>query len=297
MKTRATILAVWITGMACAQQAELANGFDGFESWVSAETGELPNYWDGFNRNILFNGTAVGTIECVEKSTTDPFEGAYSVKLTSTSIMGGPAVPGILTVGEFVVDWGAQDGDIIGGESYLQKPTELFGQFKFDPQGVDTGFVSVWFLENGVEVGRGRYEFTGSIGGWTAFSVAIDYDAGASPDSMNIMFSTSNSSTGIIPAGTVLEIDAIGFGAYANLDTQENSIRCYPNPTMEKVMIELRTATQGHLQLTDMNGAIIYSEEFNGDHMTIDTTAFPKGMYQLMVADENRLISKTIIVE
>lgn len=104
MKTRATITALLIAGASFAQQAEIVNGFDGFETWVNAETGELPQYWDGFNKNVMFNGMPVGTIECVAKSAADPYEGIFSAQLTSTSIMGGPAVPGILTTGDFVVD-------------------------------------------------------------------------------------------------------------------------------------------------------------------------------------------------
>lgn len=298
MKTKATILALCITGMAFAQQAEIVNGFDGFETWVNAETGELPQYWDGFNKNIQFNGMTVGTIECVEKSTSDPYEGMYSAKLTSTSIMGGPAVPGILTVGNFVVDWNAQDGDIVNGEAYTELPTELYGQFKYSSQGNDTGFVSIWFMENGVEVGRGRFEFTETIGGWTSFSVAIDYDAGAMPDSMNLMFSSSANQTGLIPEGAVLEIDAIGFGSYLKIgDVEPKSIRCYPNPTSERVTIELTNASNGRAELIDMKGAILYSEEFSGNSLTIDLLAFPKGTYQLVVADEMTLLCETIIIK
>ncbi len=153
MKTTSMIVAVLFSGLVNAQQAELVNGFDGFENWVTAEVGELPNEWDGFNKNVQFGGMTVGTVECIEKSIVDPYEGTYSAKLTSTSIMGGPAVPGILTVGNFVVDWSAQDGDVTGGEAYTQLPLELSGQFKYTPVGIDTGFVSIWFTENGVEVG------------------------------------------------------------------------------------------------------------------------------------------------
>jgi len=101
MKTTSMIVAVLFSGLVNAQQAELVNGFDGFENWVTAEVGELPNEWDGFNKNVQFGGMTVGTVECIEKSIVDPYEGTYSAKLTSTSIMGGPAVPGILTVGKF----------------------------------------------------------------------------------------------------------------------------------------------------------------------------------------------------
>jgi hypothetical protein len=298
MKRSITVLALCMSGVAFSQQPELVNGFDGFENWVAAETGELPEYWDGFNKDILFSGMTVGTIECIEKSNTDPYEGMYSVQLTSTSIMGGPAVPAILTAGDFVVDWSAQDGDVEGGEAYTDLPTELFGQFKYAPSGLDTGFVSVWFTENGVEVGRGRFDFTETSGGWTAFSVTIDYDAGAAPDSMNVMFSSSNSDASSIPAGTVLEIDAIGFGSYLSIETlKSKSMRCFPNPTKDTLTIELQKSTSGQVQVIDQKGAVLKIEQFSGDTISMDLLDLPAGIYQVLVTDKTGMLSETIVVD
>lgn len=61
MKTIVTIVGLTFATLGFAQQAEIVNGFDGFEVWVNAETGELPQYWDGFNKNVEFNGMIVGT--------------------------------------------------------------------------------------------------------------------------------------------------------------------------------------------------------------------------------------------
>lgn len=296
MKTIGTILAVCFTGVVFSQQPAIVNNFEGFESWAVAETGELPAYWDGFNKNVEFNGMVVGTVECVEKSSVDPYEGTFSAQLTSTSIMGGPAVPAILTVGQFVVDWNLQDGDIVGGEAYTQLPTELHGQFKYAPQGVDTGFVSVWFMENGIEVGSGRFDFTETTGGWTAFSVTIDYAAGAMPDSMNIMFSSSNGDPSSIPAGTVLEIDAIGFGSFLQLEKQSLSkMRCFPNPTTDKVTIELKESNEGTVQLIDGKGTILQETHFVDAQVTMDLVELPKGVYQVVLIDETGIFAETII--
>lgn len=293
-----TILAMTAASWICAQQAEITNGFDGFETWITAETGELPQYWDGFNKNIEFNGVPVGAVECIEKNSTDPYEGLFSAKLTSTSIMGGPAVPAILTAGDFVVDWVAQDGDVEGGEAYTQMPTELQGQFKYTPAGIDTGFVAVWFLQNGVEVGRGRFEFTETTGGWTPFLVTIEYDTGAAPDSMNLMFSSSKSDAASIPVGTILEIDAIEFGSYLSVSSLESiQVRCYPNPASDYVNVAFKEAISVQAVLVDMNGALVHSKIVEGDTLELDVTAFPTGVYRLFVESETNVLSKTIVVE
>lgn len=297
MKTRITCLALILSGTTMAQQAEITNGFDGFENWSPAETGELPDYWDGFNRNVLYNGMVVGTVTCVEKSTTDPYEGTYSAKLTSTSILGGPAVPGMLTTGDFIVDWNAQDGDITGGEAYSQLPLELSGQFKYTPVGSDTGFVSVWFMQNGVEVGRGYLNFTEATADWTAFTVPIDYDAGAAPDTMNILFSTSNG-TSSVPEGSQLELDAIAFTMYLAVETIEGSrVQIYPNPSHESVTISFEEERTGSLQLINASGALVIDKSFSGTSETLSTQKLPVGTYQLRIQDDRGVCTETLVVK
>lgn len=298
MKTIITTIAISIASFGFSQQAEIVNGFDGFETWVNAEAGELPEFWDGFNKNVEFNGMVVGTIECVQKNPTDPYEGLFSAQLTSTSIMGGPAVPGILTTGDFVVDWTAQDGDVEGGEAYTLMPQELTGQFKYVPAGIDTGFVSVWFMENGVEVGSGRFEFTETTGGWTAFTVDIHYDMGAAPDSMNIMFSSSQSDPSAIPAGTVLEIDAIEFGAFVSTEElAQQAFECYPNPAKDYLTVALAKSSKGSVQLLATDGKVVYTSTFEGSEMHIGLNNLDSGVYQVVIATEEALVTKSIVIE
>lgn len=296
MKALIALIGLLFSGMIFGQQAEIANGFDGFETWVNAEAGELPEYWDGFNKNILFNGMNVGSIVCVEKDDTDPYEGNYSVKLTSTPIMGGPAVPGILTVGDFEVDWNAQDGDVVGGEAYTQLPTILSGQFKFQPVGLDTAFVSVWFLENGVEVGRGRLEFDYATPDWTEFNVTIDFDPGAAPDSMNLMFSSTNAES-IIPEGTTLEIDAISFQSFVSVgELQKQGLNCYPNPATDKITVEFDKTTSGEVELINTLGMIVKKDSFEGEKLIMENLDLPEGMYQLVVRTEGMTLNESVVI-
>lgn len=297
MKTIITLLATLLSGMMFAQQAEITNGFDGFEKWVTAEAGELPEHWDGFNKNIMFNGMNVGSIACVEKDNTDPYEGQYSAKMTSTSIMGGPAVPGILTVGNFEVDWNSQDGDVVGGEAYTQLPTILNGQFKFDPVGPDTAFVSVWFLENGVEVGRGRFEFDHASQDWTEFNVQIDFDPGAAPDSMNLMFSSTKNLT-IIPEGTVLEVDGISFQSFVSVnELKKQSLKCYPNPAQDHIRVEFEETISGEVEWVNAVGMVVRAQSFQGADLILQDLDLPTGIYQLIVRTEDSIYNESVVIK
>ncbi len=296
MKRITTILALSISVIGLAQQAEVVNGLEGFENWNPAEVGELPIGWDGFNKNVQFNGMTVGTVECVKKSAVDPYEGNFSVSIENTPIMGGPAVPGILTVGDFVVDWNAQDGDIEGGEAYTQLPSELSGHFKYTPVGIDTGFVSVWFLENGQQVGSGRTEFFGTTSDWTSFTVDINFNAGATPDSMNMMFSSS--ALAAPPTGSRLEIDAIAFQAFLSTKNQEISeVLCYPNPTSDHLQIEWGKPVRGTVDLIDVNGKIVLSKITEGSSVKMNISDVPSGIYHLKLKTERTVLMETIVIE
>jgi hypothetical protein len=294
MKTKTTLTAILIAGLSFGQQAAIVNGFEGFETWVNAEVGELPQHWDGFNKNITFSGNTVGSVTCVEKDASDPYEGVFSAKLTSTSVMGGPAVPGMLTVGDLVIDWNAQDGDVIGGEAYTQLPQELYGQFKYTPVGIDTGFVSVWFLENGEEVGQGYFEFTTSTAGWTAFSTTITYEPGAAPDSMNVLFASSTSASNA-PEGTVLEIDAIGFGSYlSSASVEAENIQLFPNPTSDTFRVRLQHKIEEPLQLVDANGVIVRTIEMNGLPKEVDVSNLASGVYYVRFGN---MVSEKLVIQ
>ena len=297
MKTLVTILTVLISGMSISQLPAIVSGQEGFETWEPGEIGELPQYWDGFNRNVIFGGNVVGTVTCIEKDNSDPFEGMYSVKMTSTSVMGGPAVPGLLTLGDLIVDWNAQDGDIVGGVPYTELPIEFKGQYKYQPVGQDTAFVYIGFMQNGIEVGRGQLDFSSAQTDWTEFTVAINYDQGAAPDSMNILFSTSNSE-GMVPQGSTLEIDAIEFSAFLGMeDLNKNTLKGYPNPANNNVQLEFTQVESGVVKLIDNAGVLILEKDFHNQHVELDLEKIAAGVYQVMVETEYGIKSTTLQVK
>jgi len=210
--------------------------------------------------------------------------------------MGATAVPGILTVGTLEVDWNSQDGDVVGGEVYTQLPTVLNGQFKFQPVGLDTAFVSVWFMENGIEVGRGRFEFDHATPDWTEFNVQIDFDPGAAPDSMNLMFS-STKYLSIIPEGTVLEVDAISFQSFVSVDElQKQSLKCYPNPAQDHITVEFEEAISGEVELVNTIGMVVKTNSFQGSKLVMKDLQLPTGVYRLIVRTEDTIMNELVVI-
>ena len=175
-------------------------------------------------------------------------------------------------------------------------PTVLNGQFKFQPSGIDTGFVSVWFLQNGVEVGRGRLDFSHATPAWTEFTVNIDFDLGAAPDSMHIMFSSSNAESNV-PAGTVLEIDAISFQDFVSVsEWQKQGLKCYPNPAENDIHIQLEETTSGEVQLINSLGMVVTNVNFQGNTVVLNNLDLPEGMYQLVVHTEDKIFNQQVVI-
>ena len=283
-----------------AQNQPIINGVETFGIWDSTAAGELPQYWDGFNREVIVNGNSYGDVVCVTKSSDDPQDSDYSVSLVSTSILGGAAVPGMLTTGNLNIDFMSQNGDITGGIPYSLQPTKLKGWYKYYPQNNDSASISVWFNNNGQSIGGGSLKIDGTHGVWTLFEVDLLYQNGISPDTMNILFSTSTAANAV-PLGSKLEIDHIWFegGNVAINNSQEalNSTKIYPNPASESLNIDTpKSIGSYNINIYNSIGERVLSSNRNSEMATINITSLGIGAYFVeVIADGKRNIRKIII--
>lgn len=298
MKSLLLILILILSRATIAQNAPILSGTEGFEEWETAETGQLPKHWDGFNRNIIFGGTQVGTIECVTKDSLDPYSGQYSARLESKSIMGGDAVPGMLTTGDLIIDFNSQSGDIEGGLAYDQKPARLKGHYKYAPAMNDTAFISVSAMENGVQIGIGRIEISTAQNSWTEFILDIHYVPGSSPDTINILFSTSNKENAV-PAGSVFEIDGVYFEHSLADQNELNNVQwnIYPNPAKDFISIDNPLDETVQLELIQMDGKIIQTNNLSSGSNKIALDNQTKGTHLLRVGTGDQKKTYPIIIQ
>lgn len=298
MKSLLLILILILSQATIAQNAPILSGPEGFEEWEPAETGQLPKHWDGFNRNIVFGGMQVGTIECITKDSTDPYSGQYSARLESKSIVGGDAVPGMLTTGDLLIDFNSQSGDIEGGLAYDLQPVRLKGHYKYAPAMNDTAFISVWAMENGVQIGLGRIEISTAQSNWTEFTVDIHYAPGSAPDTINVLFSSSNKE-GAVPVGSVLEVDAVYFEQPQAGQNELNDIKwnIYPNPTQESISIDNSTDETVEVELIQMDGKILQTNNLAPGNHTIPLHNTTKGTHLLRVGSGSQKKTYPIIIQ
>lgn len=210
MKT--TFLSIIIFGtisVICAQQMPNAS----FELW----TGSTPDNWDTSNELILTT-----QYQTVQKETVNVQHGSFAAKVTTETryvlFVGNVTLPGILTLGDFILNFSTQEAEIKGGIPFTGKPTALNGYYKATQFQGDSAFIGVGFSKwnsstnHRDTIGLGLMYFKQSISTWTPFSIPITWNSTDSPDSCNIMIVSSdvlNLSTFV--TGSTIWVDNLSF--------------------------------------------------------------------------------------
>lgn len=294
-----SMLLTAFTITAFPQTNNLVNGTESFENWFSMEAGNLPVDWDGFNREIVVNNYPVGTVTTIYKDSANPYDSNYSVKLISSSVMGGSAVPGMLTTGNLIIDFQTQNGDIIGGVPFTDRPLRLKGYFKYSPANNDTASISCWFKKDGSEIGGGVFLISNTVNQWTEFTVDIYFSEPVIPDTMNVLFSTSKSRNNV-PAGSVLQIDKVWFEG-SSVDIEELNINksfdVFPNPAKDLVNLKFDSQENRQIKIYNSFGVLIYAEAINSLNKTINTSSWKSGIYFIESIGEKSKISQKIVLK
>ena len=75
------------------------------------------------------------------------------------------------------------------------------------------------------------------------------------------------------------------------------STKIYPNPTTEKVHVVSYAAAINSIEIYNINGQIVYSNEVDANAIKINTTAFISGTYLMNIKSDKTTISRKLIVE
>ncbi|KPJ98604.1 MAG: hypothetical protein AMJ60_07700 [Desulfobacterales bacterium SG8_35] len=84
--------------------------------------------------------------------------------------------------------------------------------------------------------------------------------------------------------------DITGIGIFGN-----ENLSIYPNPTYTMLTIETITADRLHLELTSLNGQIIYEKKLEGTTHHIDLSSFGKGVYFITIRSKDFVTTRKII--
>jgi hypothetical protein len=298
MKTLVLFLFVFASTLSMAQNNPLLTGVESFENWETLEGGDLPKYWDGFNREIVMSGFPVGIITTVTKDSMNAFDGNYAVKLKSESVLGGAAVPGMLTTGSLDIDFVNQTGDVTGGLPYTGRPSSFKGFVKHWPSQNDTAIISVVFKYQGNEIGEGSLLLNDTLDSWTSFDIPIHFSSAQNPDTMLVFISTSTRKNNV-PMGSELHLDQIKLDYNTHIFTPESqsSVHIYPNPSNGIITIESNTIDPCMMNIYDLNGNLLYEEYAVLGTRQLNFSDFPKGVYLIRIVRRETTYSQKIVLQ
>lgn len=78
----------------------------------------------------------------------------------------------------------------------------------------------------------------------------------------------------------------------ASIPSNTFNISIYPNPAKEKIQIK---STKGSIQLTSLNGEVIYTQQHNGIS-NLDVSGLPSGMYLIHLLTNNQKTTKKVVI-
>lgn len=267
----------------------------GFESWSSNE----PQGWNTINQNIL--GTVFNP---VTRDMVNPQEGLSSVKLetiTKDIIFVGPVtMPGILTLGEIIIDIQNMTGTIEGGIPVSGFPTSLKGWFRYLPVQDDSGIIGLgltrWNGQTRDTIAYGYLTPSGQNPEWQQFTLPVTYLLPHEPDTMNLLFVSSNLMNGTFITGSKLWLDNlwIEFGSVSvEIPEEENAVTMAAAEGGKSLMVST-AGNSGELKILNIFGALVFSTtvQRTPDHLKISLPQLPPGIY---IARLNSSMGKSFV--
>lgn len=271
-------------------QEQVPNG--DFENWTNPGLGyDDPDGWATPNES-----TSLLQIFTVTKNDTVS-TGDYSARLKTKLIFDPFISPGVVTLGEFIVDIPTATATIEGGIPFIDRPLALTGSYKNFPVANDSTMIMVLFTEY-LEV-KGERDtigigvmYTGDvIADWTNFSVPIVFFNEHDPDTMNIIVVSSNMITPKI--NSYMYIDNFAFEYEAGIYDVENIVKTsvFPNPANDKLSFAFGEEVNARLNIYSKAGQQVYSGIVSGTDQSIDVSNFAAGAYYFSVFEKNIKIS------
>ena len=116
-----------------------------------------------------------------------------------------------------------------------------------------------------------------------------------------VNFSTSSLDNGIYwlyardGAGNISENEAFMIMGVGINQAIEKQIRIYPNPTKDLLTIETSLPGQHFIDITSLNGQLLYSDRMEGPTHQIDLSSFQKGLYFITIRSREFVRTEKII--
>lgn len=182
-----------------------------FENWGTLNEFDKPDNWGTSNFSLF----SVISFNTVTKDGIEKFSGKFCPRLETKSQIIGDAevkVAGLITLGAFEINLATRKARVSGGLPFISKPVRVEGYYKYNGVGIDRCFIDIAITKfNSVSrkqdtIGSGQFS-SASIPDWALFKIPINYHLNETPDSINIVILSSD--TSVFEAGSTMWIDSL----------------------------------------------------------------------------------------
>jgi len=283
------------------------------EAWGSAGFLE-PEGPIGYVSANVFASPLVSTLNpvSVTKGTgADAYAGSFSAKITTVKLASNPAtgtIPdtvGLLMLGTVSL---ASSPPLKSGTPWTTRLNSIDFYYKYSPVNNDNGAMMAYLTKwNGVNrdtIATAGYPITASTGAFTmangSFVYSNSFPSNTVPDSLHVYFLSSARpwlNNPLVPnppkVGSILWVDeAAAIGLNEKYDLQ-SKISIFPNPANEYIQFKSENTNAKTVELFDLNGKLIVSEEFKDKTILLSTDKFTSGLFIYIIKDKNnKLISE-----
>lgn len=279
-----------------------------FEEWDPDTTGMGYVYfnlldWDNPNDYLSVLGAS-----SVFRSE-DAYQGSYSAMLETiiiSSPLGSLPVPGLVTLGNIVVDFINQTGSVTGGIPFSARPLALKAYVKASQAENDSALIVAYSYKYNEEseeqdtVGIAMAYLTEEISEWTEIEIPFQYLNDSTPDTINIVCISSSSFESSYE-GSMLMLDKMSIELESGIDVNlfdNSSIRVYPNPAGSFITFESDVQYEDAvLKIFDNQGKLLKSMHFNGPTKTLRLSVLAKGTYFYQLIRKNEKVSSGYFIK
>lgn len=195
-----------------------------FETWTDRDRFALDHY--------LTAGLASRSAEA--------YSGNYSIRLENKLVEGGDDLSGIVTNAIL------GDRSYSGGEPYDEAPLSMRFYAKYDLAIGDRAEVLSIFMLNGTVLGLAHIELEGKTDTFTRFSVPINWQISAIPDTVVLIISSKDLDSNSVSGDGYVLIDDLHFATFSNRDKELR------NGNFENWTSNDRKAPQGWFTVDDV---------------------------------------------
>ncbi|GAL84501.1 hypothetical protein MYP_1729 [Sporocytophaga myxococcoides] len=283
--------------------AQIENG--GFEYWETNSNGnEEPTGW-----TCDFYPGVLEDLPAPFEKDPDAYTGSYAITLkniveieedgNNSEIIG---IYGYLMLGKFNFET-----DKLVGQAINERPIAISGYYKFnqgaplDSDIYDTAKIDValskWNPAHNVSdsLVTASLKIFETKTEYTKFTLNLNYDDGAIPDTLIIMISTGpESHSGF--NGTTFTIDDLSYTTVTGLShpiSRLYSGKTYPNPATIEVNFKDLPSESRLIVVKDLSGKMVKTLSLTSDNINLETSELNSGMYLYTVLDSEENVLYT----